>query len=573
MSPPIVPKSPPENQASDPSLAHPPVNGVNPEPGPDPQVLDETDPDAEGRYIGEQLHAETCPCLPCKAEYDRVLLLLEAHRPKTPEEEDERKAALEVLRLDREARVIEREVEEVWPTWEPILLQAQLEAYGDHLARKDSLLEVKRPSIGYKLEEAPITVAGKTSRSLEKALHLCGVDIRFNIRAARPEYQHWQPGTDYDDPDDRRLAVNISKSEEPWACWDDRTTAHIKEVLTLHFNYERSDGKKASLNFGSGAWENAFNAVLYRNEVDPFITWMESLPKWDYTDRLDTWLLRAFEIKERLPLAQWAGRYILLGAVTRAYQPGAKLDETPVLIGRGGIGKSTCLRVLLPADMDDWFSDALNLAGDSKQRAEALQGRVIVEAAELAGATRADIESLKAFLSRTDDGSVRLAYRRDPEVMKRRCVLIGTSDKDRPLPNDRNLRRFVPINLKDGDPVNLRLMLDQDRRQLWAEALFLYRRGVEARLPDDLKVQQLEATEAARSQDTIMEDAVESWLVGRDGFTFAELAFGIGLADSEDRATRLHMRDAHRIGGILERLGYTKQRPRQGGKRATVWCR
>ena len=61
----------------------------------------------------------------------------------------------------------------------------------------------------------------------------------------------------------------------------------------------------------------------------------------------------------------------------------------------------------------------------------------------MAGSTRADIASLKAFLSRTDDGAVRLAYRGDPELMLRRAVIVGAADRNDPLPNDPNLRRCV----------------------------------------------------------------------------------------------------------------------------------
>ena len=128
----------------------------------------------------------------------------------------------------------------------------------------------------------------------------------------------------------------------------------------------------------------------------------------------------------------------------------------PVLIGKGGIGKSTCARFMLPKDRGEWFSDGLHLASDSKTRAEALQGRVVVEAAEMAGSTRADLESLKVFISQQDDGAVRLSYRRDPETLLRRCVMVGTTDRSEPLPNDHNLRRFVPIYLDDGNPEEIR---------------------------------------------------------------------------------------------------------------------
>ena len=100
----------------------------------------------------------------------------------------------------------------------------------------------------------------------------------------------------------------------------------------------------------------------------------------------------------------------------------------------------------------------------------------------------------------------------------------------------------------------------------------MYRRGDEARLPEALKAMQAEATGGARSKDTLMEDAVEAWIVGRDGFTMADIAAGIGLVDGVGVATRVHMRDQWRIGAALDRLGYTQQRRRaQGGRRVQVW--
>ena len=112
------------------------------------------------------------------------------------------------------------------------------------------------------------------------------------------------------------------------------------------------------------------------------------------------------------------------------------------------------------------------------------------------GARRADLESLKAFLSRTDDGSTRLAYRHNPEPMPRRCIIVGTADRPDPLPDDPNLRRFVPITLTGGNAARVMEFMDKCRDQLWAEGLYLYERGQDARLPDELKGKQAEATEA-----------------------------------------------------------------------------
>ena len=122
--------------------------------------------------------------------------------------------------------------------------------------------------------------------------------------------------------------------------------------------------------------------------------------------RLDSWLGEVFRTDSGCELTKWASVFVLLGAVWRTYEPGTKLDEMPVLNGEQGCGKSTALRLLLPPEHPEWFADGLHLASDPRTRVEALQGRVIVEASEMAGITRAELESLKAFLSRTDSGQL-----------------------------------------------------------------------------------------------------------------------------------------------------------------------
>ena len=244
----------------------------------------------------------------------------------------------------------------------------------------------------------------------------------------------------------------------------------------------------------------------------------------------------------------------------------------PVITGKGGIGKSTALRCVLPPSLQYTFTDGLNLAANPKERIEALQGRSIVEAAEMQGARRADIESLKAFLSRTDDGSTRLSYRHNPEPMPRRCIIVGTADRPDPLPDDPNLRRFVPITLTGGSPQDVMEFLDEWRDQLWAEALYLYDHGESARLPDELKALQKEATESARSRDSVLEDLIERWLEdGRDLFTIEAVATGIGLTDM-GKSARLSPYDTKRISGVLRQKGFASVSKRIDGKTVRRWA-
>ena len=306
--------------------------------------------------------------------------------------------------------------------------------------------------------------------------------------------------------------------------------------------------------------------MLYEREVDPFMVWLESLPAWDKEPRLESWLCDVFKADGGCKLTEWASMFIPLGAVWRTYEPGEKLDEMPVLIGAQGCGKSTALRWLLPPDHPEWFTDGLHLASDSKSRVEALQGRVIVEAAEMAGSNRAELESLKSFLSRTDDGSVRLSFRRDPETALRRCVIVGTTNVGDCLPNDpTGNRRFVPIEVgpsEDG-AAGVRRWLDSNREQIWAEAVYLYRMTFpHPRLPDSLKGAQSGVTARHRKRDDILEDRLAVWLDSEDravAFTLQDAAVGCGLVDTGNNAARLPMRDMKRLGAALILLGYDKR--------------
>ena len=419
-----------------------------------------------------------------------------------------------------------------------------------------------------------------TPERFEGALEAVGVEFRYNCRSLRTQYRRipyagelpadwgalsgWQDWTD-------TVAV-ILRAELKGAAFGDWRGNYTNGRLNteddtppLHFTLDLNDKQ-----FAEGV-----KLAAAQNQVDPFLDYLRGeIPRWDGLPRLDGWLIQCFDVANgSYDLAEWASEFILLGAIQRAMKPGCKLDEVPVLIGPGGIGKSTALRELFPPELQDLFTDGLNLSSDTKTRVEALQGRAIVELAEMAGARRADIESLKAFISRTDDGSVRLTWRHNPEPLPRRCIIVGTADRSDPLPPDHNLRRFVPVSLTSGDVGQLLAFMDANRGQLWAEALHLYESGQDARLPDWLKEQQREATDAARPTDAI-QDGVERYLEdAHDQFTLEAVAYAIRLIDQPDDGAKITPADQQRIGAALRHFGYQKARRRVGGKLKNVYSR
>ena len=406
--------------------------------------------------------------------------------------------------------------------------------------------------------QLPHKPLSKTPDGLAAALTQLGVGWRWNLRASRPEF---------------------SRDGAPWQPVSDLFIDSLRMEIAVKFSCATSDTATAPMYFGAERWQSCLNALMYEVQVDPFRQWLESLESWDGVPRLNHWMTWAFSLPDPCDkLTQWASRTLFLGCVARTFQPGCKLDEMVVLAGPQGCGKSTALRWMFPIDHPEWFGDGLHLSADNKERTESLMGKVMVEASELAGSNRAELESLKGFLSRTDDGGIRLAYRRNPEAsMPRRCIVAGTMNHDG-LPNDpTGNRRFVVVKVQPGDysgkggAAGVRDYMEMHRPVLWAEALAMYWQDVPAWLPAELAPVQALTNEDHRRRDDVIEDALAEWLEnGNHDFTTGEAAVGIGLVRSGDDA-KVSRRDEMRLAAALTQAGCTKHRRRLDMGLKWVW--
>ena len=379
---------------------------------------------------------------------------------------------------------------------------------------------------------------GKTRAGLIKALEWVGIAGRFNERSARLELQD---------------AIEAAAGKENWEPSDDLRGAKLREMVADTCVYPGAKGP-SRLQFGRERWGDVLDAILDDRRVDPFKEWLNRLAPWDGEQRIDFWLGHIFEVGIiHEAILHWASRSVLMAVVARTFHPGEKHDEMVILVGPQGLGKSTVWAWLLPpASRRAWFSDALKFHTDLKTQVEALQGRVLVEVAEMAGSTRAEVESIKGFLARQDDGAVRLTYRRDPIDLPRRCVIVGSTNDQRCLPNDPSgNRRFVPVPVTAGDPRKIRTFMNAEREQLWAEAKHrVIDLKEQAWLPDELKQRQAIENEIYRATDEIAEDAVQEYLATNSGaVTIRQVADGIKWDSGR--------RSAYRITNVLKQLGYT----------------
>jgi hypothetical protein len=221
----------------------------------------------------------------------------------------------------------------------------------------------------------------------------------------------------------------------------------------------------------------AARALCALGKFNPVVDYLQGV-EWDGQSRLSTWLID-YAGAEDTPLNRAIGRKFLIGMSRRALVPGSKFDTALILEGVQGSGKSSLAAVL--AGSEDNFLDHDITHLPAKEQMEQLRGRWIVELPELSGMRRADVNAVKAFMSRRVDRG-RPAYGRAVVDQPRTCVFIGTVNEGQYLRDETGNRRFWTVAVGKIDVRGVA----NDRDQLLAEAVAAVRAGEDALLPSSL---------------------------------------------------------------------------------------
>jgi len=206
------------------------------------------------------------------------------------------------------------------------------------------------------------------------------------------------------------------------------------------------------------AHENAFHPV--RHYLDGLI--------WDGVPRVER-LFIDYVGSEDTAYHREAAMLFLLGAVTRIFEPGHKFDFVPILEGLQGKRKSTFIRLLGLA----WSCELEGDFQDSKSMVEKMQGAWICEIPELQGFSKAEVTTLKGFISRVCD-KIRMAFEKRARPFPRQCVFMGSTNEVEYLRDSTGGRRFWPIACNVAEIDTDRLSREVD--QIWAEARDMYGR-------------------------------------------------------------------------------------------------
>lgn len=307
--------------------------------------------------------------------------------------------------------------------------------------------------------------------------------------------------------------------------------------------------------------EDAMFAVASSRRYHPVRDWLDSL-KWDNEKRVIEWLSMTFGC-ERDAYHDEVAVCFLVAAVRRIRQPGVKFDHMPVLEGAQGIGKSTAIKTLFGTD---WFTDSLPSSLESKDASLGLQGVWCIEFAEIEQIIRAEVEVIKAFLSRSTD-RFRAPYGRNFISYPRQCVMIGTTNDRDYLRDASGNRRFWPVWC---NWVNLN-WLAVNREQLWAEAADMERRGEGHWLTEANTIIQATNQQAERQQEDVWEEKVKNFLESKKEAKTAEVMSEALFIPIKDQERRQQMR----VSAIMKRMGWrqkvTKEMVAGKEKSVRIW--
>jgi len=209
------------------------------------------------------------------------------------------------------------------------------------------------------------------------------------------------------------------------------------------------------------------------------------------------------------------GQMFLIAMVARIMEPGCQADYMLILDGPQGVEKSKACRILAG---DTAFSENLPLLDQDPVRVSmALRGMWLVEISEMHTFRRANIESLKAFVTRRVE-QFTPKYARSVVSEPRQCLFIGTANGWQ-HEDVTGARRFWPVLVGQLHLDRLTGMRDQ----LLAEALTLFRQG-EPHWPDAaFENQHIKPTQEERLRVDARLNEIETYLVGRTNTTLLEL--------------------------------------------------
>lgn len=297
--------------------------------------------------------------------------------------------------------------------------------------------------------------------------------------------------------------------------------------------------------------------VAKDNSFDTAIAWLDGL-KWDGVPRVEKFLSTYFGAEDT-PYHRAISRYVWTAMAGRVLVPGIKADMVPVLVGPQGIRKSTGVAKMAPAP--DFFCE-ISFHEKEEDLARKMRGRLVAEIGELRGLHTRELETIKAFITRTHENWVP-KYQEFATLFPRRLVFIATTNKDEFLADETGNRRWLPARVTRVETD----AIEADRDQLWAEAASMFLLGG----VDFAEAENLAGD--AHEEHTMTdpwEHPIREYMVLSEGAEHYKLHDIMRLALGID-TKNMTRADELRVGKILRIVGFKKTTVREGEVRFKAW--
>ena len=226
---------------------------------------------------------------------------------------------------------------------------------------------------------------------------------------------------------------------------------------------------KGMLSVTDSKMTRALRFAAKQHAKDEAKEWIESL-KWDGEDRISRLPEEVLGV-DNSPYSLSVMQYLFTALAGRLITPGVKADMVVILQGTQGLRKSTMVKLLQPLPNSFAVHDFNTSDADAARK---LRGKSVVEIEELKGLSTKDDESIKAWITTTEDEWIP-KYQEFATAAKRRFVPIATSNPKRVLSDATGNRRWLPISVCQTLPYINTDFIEANNHQLWAQGAQMYR--------------------------------------------------------------------------------------------------
>ena len=276
----------------------------------------------------------------------------------------------------------------------------------------------------------------------------------------------------------KNLMTGVAEYREKYS--DDQSFKPLTEEV-------RNDMTMRATELGLKSWDRDVNRFIDSTRIeqyDPVNAWLDKLPKWNGEDHIK-------ELAARVPTSQphWEKylrilRMWLIGMVAQWRESDKQLTGnalSPLLIGRQGCGKTRFCKIILPPELREYYNDKINFKNEFDLNI-ALTMFAMINIDEFDKTTNSQQIVLKYLLS-SAEVKFRPPYGKTIKQFRRYTSFIGTTNQQKPLVDPTGSRRFVCVEIKNGENIDFEDNLNH--RQLFAQALHLFNNGERFWLDND----------------------------------------------------------------------------------------